>query len=54
MATAVIQLLCGGQAWIEMRQQWGLDGAEIAEACGWAIRTLLADLHARKGAGLGD
>jgi AcrR family transcriptional regulator len=49
MATAVIQLLSGGQAWIEMRQQWGLSGAEIAQACGWAIRTLLADLHARQG-----
>jgi AcrR family transcriptional regulator len=49
MATAVIQLLCGGQAWIEMRQQWSLSGAEMAEACGWAIRTLLADLRARAG-----
>jgi AcrR family transcriptional regulator len=49
MAAAVIQLLCGGQAWIEMRQQWGLSGAQIAQACGWAIRTLLVDLHARGG-----
>jgi AcrR family transcriptional regulator len=49
MATAVIQLLSGGQAWIEMRQQWGLSGGEIAQACGWAIRALLADLHARAG-----
>jgi AcrR family transcriptional regulator len=47
LATAVIQLLHGGQAWMEMRQQWGLSGPEIAEACHWAIRTLLADLHAR-------
>jgi hypothetical protein len=54
MATAVLQLLHGGQAWIEMREQWGLDGGQIAVACGWAIRTLLADLHARKGRPLGD
>jgi AcrR family transcriptional regulator len=54
MATAVIQLLHGGQAWIEMRQQWGLTSEEIAQACGWAIRTLLADLHARRGRSLAD
>lgn len=54
LATAVIQLLHGGQAWIEMRQQWGLSGEEIARACGWAIRTLLADLHARRGRPLAD
>jgi AcrR family transcriptional regulator len=49
LATAAIQLLHGGQAWMEMRGQWGLSGAEIARACGWAIRALLADLHARDG-----
>ncbi|HEY0436499.1 MAG TPA: TetR/AcrR family transcriptional regulator [Phenylobacterium sp.] len=49
LAAAVIQLLHGGQAWIEMRQQWGLSGDEMATACGWAIRTLLRDLHARQG-----
>lgn len=54
MAAAVIQLLHGGQAWIEMRQQWGLSGEEIAHACDWAIRTLLADLHARGGRPLAD
>jgi AcrR family transcriptional regulator len=48
-AVAVLQLLHGGQAWIEMRQQWGLTGPEAAEACAWAIRTLLADLHERSG-----
>jgi hypothetical protein len=31
-----------------------LSGPEIAEACQWAIRTLLADLHARKGRPLAD
>lgn len=54
MATAVIQLLHGGQAWIEMRQQWGLTGGEIAQACDWAIRALLADLHARRGRPLAE
>lgn len=54
LATAVIQLLHGGQAWIEMRQQWGLAGAEIADACAWAVRTLLADLHARAGRPLAE
>lgn len=49
LATAVIQLLHGGQAWMEMRGQWGLSGEEIARACGWAMRVLLADLHARGG-----
>jgi AcrR family transcriptional regulator len=49
LATAVIQLLDGGQAWIELRQQWGLTGEEMATACGWAVRTLLRDLHARRG-----
>jgi hypothetical protein len=54
MATAAIQLLHGGQAWIEMQQQWGLSSQEAAEACAWAIRTLLADLHARKGLALSE
>jgi AcrR family transcriptional regulator len=49
LATAVLQLLHGGQAWLEMRQQWGLTGDQIAKACSWAVRTLLADLHERKG-----
>ena len=31
------------QAWIEMRQQWGLTGDQIVKACGRAVRTLLAD-----------
>jgi len=49
LATAAIQLLQGGQAWIEYRQQWGLTGEQMARASHWAIRTLLADLHARRG-----
>lgn len=53
-ATAVLQLLHGGQAWIEMRQQWGLTGEQAASACAWAVRTLLADLHARSGRPLSE
>ena len=54
LAAAVLQLLHGGQAWIEMRQQWDLTGPQAARACEWAMRTLLADLHARKGAPLDE
>ncbi len=49
MAAAAIQQLSGGHAWIEMRDHWGLSSEDAAQACAWAIRTLLADLHARKG-----
>jgi len=49
LAAAILQLLVGGQAWIEMRQQWDLSGPEMARASEWAVRTLLADLRARKG-----
>jgi len=46
LATAMLQFL-HTSAWLEMRDQWGLEGAEIARACGWAMRTLLKDLHMR-------
>ena len=49
LAAAIVQLLVGGQAWLEMRQQWDLTGEQMARATGWAVRTLLADLHARNG-----
>ncbi len=52
MAAAAIQLLHGGHAWLEMRDQWGLSSEDAAQACAWAIRTLLADLHARRGRSL--
>jgi AcrR family transcriptional regulator len=51
LATAVVQLL-SALAWLEMRDQWGLNGAQIARATRWAICTLLDDLRARKGAPL--
>jgi AcrR family transcriptional regulator len=40
-ALAVLQLLCSGLAWREMRDQWELGGAQSGEAALWAIRTLL-------------
>ena len=46
LATAMLQFL-HTSAWLEMRDQWGLDGAEIARACDWAMRTLLDDLRRR-------
>ena len=49
LAAAIVQLLVGGQAWIEMHQQWDLTGEQMGRAAHWAVRTLLADLRARKG-----
>lgn len=54
MAAAVLQLLNSGYAWLEMRQQWDLTGEEIATACRWAVKALLADLRARQGRPLGQ
>jgi AcrR family transcriptional regulator len=51
LATAMLQVL-HTTPWLEMRDHWDLDGDQIARATGWAIRTLLADLRARKGAPL--
>lgn len=48
LATAMIQVL-HTTPWLEMRDHWGLDGRQIAQATGWAIRTLVADLRARGG-----
>jgi AcrR family transcriptional regulator len=49
LAAAILQLLVGGQAWLEMRQQWDLTAPQMARASGWAVRALLADLRRRKG-----
>jgi AcrR family transcriptional regulator len=48
-ALGVLQLLSTGFAWREMRDQWDMDGTEIAAASRWAIRVLLKDLAARDG-----
>lgn len=46
LATAMLQVL-HTTPWLEMRDHWGLTGDEIARACGWAMRALLADLRRR-------
>ncbi|HEX4738180.1 MAG TPA: TetR/AcrR family transcriptional regulator [Allosphingosinicella sp.] len=46
LATAMLQVL-HTTPWLEMRDQWGLDGHQIARATGWAVRTLLNDLKRR-------
>ncbi|HEX5183266.1 MAG TPA: helix-turn-helix domain-containing protein [Allosphingosinicella sp.] len=46
LATAMLQVL-HTTPWLEMRDQWGLDGRRIARATGWAVRTLLKDLKQR-------
>lgn len=48
-ALGVIQLLSTGFAWREMRDQWDMDGTEIAAATRWAIRVLLKDVAERDG-----
>lgn len=46
LATAMLQFL-HTSAWLEMRDQWDMTGADSADASVWAIRTLLADLRRR-------
>jgi len=53
-AVAAIQLLRSGHAWLEMRDQWNLDGPASAEAVTWAIQVLIADLQARGGRPLAE
>lgn len=48
LATAMLQVL-HTTPWLEMRDHWDFDGAQIAKATNWAIRTLLSDLRARQG-----
>jgi hypothetical protein len=48
LATAMLQVLHTTPR-REMRDHWGLDGEQIARACGWAMRTLLKDLREREG-----
>lgn len=51
LATAMLQVL-HTTPWLEMRDQWGLDGRQVARATGWAVRTLLNDLKQREGLSL--
>ena len=46
-ATAVLAYLHNMLAYTTLREESGLSGAEIGEAIGWAIRTLIADLRKR-------
>lgn len=45
LAVAVIQLLNSGFVWREFRDQWGLDGSDMARACRWAVSVLLDELR---------
>ncbi|WP_374574652.1 TetR/AcrR family transcriptional regulator [Phenylobacterium sp.] len=51
-AAGVIQLLHSAYAWLSLREQWNVTGQDAADAAGWAIETLLADLRARGSAPL--
>jgi AcrR family transcriptional regulator len=51
-AAGVIQLLYSAYAWLSLREQWDVTGQDAADAAGWAIETLLADLRARGSAPL--
>lgn len=53
LAIAMLQVL-HTTPWLEMHDQWGFDGKQIARATRWAISTLLADLEQRRGRPLGD
>lgn len=53
LATAMLQVL-HTTPWLEMRDHWDLPGEKIARVTGWALRTLLADLRARRGAPLDE
>jgi AcrR family transcriptional regulator len=46
-AEAVLAYLHNMLAYTTLREENGLSGAEIGEAIGWAIRTLVADLRER-------
>lgn len=46
IALALLQML-HTTPWLEMRDQWGLSGTEIARGCRWAAQVLLADLRRR-------
>jgi AcrR family transcriptional regulator len=48
-AEAVLAYLHNMLAYTTLREENGLSGAEIGEAIGWAIRTLIADLRNRNG-----
>ncbi len=48
-AYCVIQLLFSSRAWDSISENWGLSGKQAAEACNWAIRSLLREIESLKG-----
>jgi AcrR family transcriptional regulator len=51
-AAAVLQLLYSAYGWISLREQWSLTGRPAADALGWAVEVLLADLKSRGAASI--
>ncbi|USQ94353.1 TetR/AcrR family transcriptional regulator [Caulobacter sp. RL271] len=51
-AAAVLQLLYSAYGWISLREQWSLTGKPAADALGWAVEVLLADLKSRGAASI--
>lgn len=49
-AAAVLQLLYSAYSWVSLREQWGLEGNDAADAVGWALETLIEDIKTRGGA----
>lgn len=43
-AAGVLQLLYSAYAWLSLREQWDMTGAQAAVAASWAARTLIDDL----------
>ena len=44
---AAFQHMSSITAWLAMRENWDLTGHDAAEACRWAIRAMLNELHAK-------
>ncbi|SPF46524.1 Bacterial regulatory s, tetR family protein [Candidatus Desulfosporosinus infrequens] len=42
--TAIISHLCSSLTWATLKQRYGLNSAETAEAMNWALQTLIRDL----------
>lgn len=51
--TAVIQYLFGSHTWVRLHDEFELSLPDAQEAVTWALETLLADLHRRRGVGAG-
>jgi hypothetical protein len=49
LAFGVLRYLAGAIAWKVMTDDFGMDTEEVAEAVGWAVRTLLETIEAGGG-----